>query len=210
MSWNISLTLSQLGTKSLHIYACRWIFISAITQHETKLQRKSISGFLLSHRTEMKINNPLVVHPGVPVFDVERRGPYCGVSWATPQWSPLKTKKGGKGRSKAVAAACFILCLSQQHSQFACLRREKCQTRGLCTLNSTQIRLVLDLGNINNSLERYMCEWECNSSLLGRLGNARSGKVGQRGKIRAIGCKRSSYKFICRFNGLTYQRNTVI
>lgn len=46
MSWNTSLTLSQLGTKSLHIYARRWIFISAITQHETQLQRKSVSVLL--------------------------------------------------------------------------------------------------------------------------------------------------------------------
>lgn len=61
----------------------------------------------------------------------------------------------------------------------------------VCVLcSSTQIRLVSDLGNINNSLERYVCEQEWNSLLFEHLGNTSSGKVGQSGKIRVIGCKR--------------------
>lgn len=67
----------------------------------------------------------------------------------------------------------------------------------VCVLySSTQIRLVPDLANINNSLERDVCEQGCNSLLFEHPREMQGvQKVGQSGKIRLIGCKKKGGKF---------------
>lgn len=83
----------------------------------------SIFSLLLSHRTKIKINN----RPDVPVGGGEM-WPLLPRRQDDPSLVLLKKRKGAKGRSKTVAAACFILCLSSLRSQFACLQQEKRQT----------------------------------------------------------------------------------
>lgn len=158
MSWKLSLTLSQLGTKSLHVNACGWIFISAITQHETKLQKKSASVFLLIRRAKIKISNALAVHPVVPVGGREM-GPLHRHQLDDSTLVLWKREKGGKEDQRLLQHhVLFSVFLSSAHSLPAFSKRNV--RPEVCVLySSTQIRLVPDLGNINNSLEMYVCEW---------------------------------------------------
>lgn len=154
--------------------------------------KESLSPFFsLSHRTKniKKINNRPVVHPCVSVGGREmgllllhQLDDSSLVLWK-------RDKEGKEDQRPLQHHVLFSVSLSSAHSSPAFSKRNV--RPEVCVLySSTQIRLVPDLGNINNSLERYVCEWECNSLLLECLGNASSGKVGQSGKIKVIGCKR--------------------
>lgn len=124
----------------------------------------------------------------------EKWGPCCGIGWTTPHCSFEKEKRRERKIKGHRSTMFYFLSLSRAHSLPAFSKRNV--RPEVCVLNSsTKSRLGPDLGNINNSLERYVCEWECsNNLLLERLGNTSSGKVGQRTVIRVIGCKRGEIK----------------
>lgn len=121
-----------------------------------------------------KINN-LPVHPGVPVGG-RKMGPLL---WHQLDDSSLVLwkRKGGERKIKGRCSTMFYsLSLSAAFTVRLAFSKRNVRPEVCVLYSSTQIRLVPDLGNINNSLERYVCEYECNSLLLERLGNAESGK----------------------------------
>lgn len=136
-SRNISLT--RLGTKSSHIYARRRIFISAITQHETKLQRKTVSDFFfffsLTTNKINQINNPVRSSPGC-LLVAEQRGPLLGHQLDDSSLLLWKREKGlvqGGDQRPLQQHVLFSVSLRSTHSSPR-LQQEKCQTSGLCTL----------------------------------------------------------------------------
>lgn len=185
--WNISLTLSQLGTKSSHIYSCGWISSSAITQHETKLQRACLQCRAIALAQSRNQDKYRAGRASRGARGGRGTWPGSDIGWTAPRWCFEKEKRKERKIKECCSAMFYSLFLP------AAPAFSKWNVRPeVCVLySSTQIRLVPDLGNINNSLERCACEWECNSLLLRRLGNTRSRKLGQTGKIRVIGCKRN-------------------
>lgn len=117
-------------------------------------------------------------------------GPSSGISWTTPHWSFEKEKRGERKIKGRCSTMFYSLSLSAALTVGHAFSKRNVRPEVCVLCSSTQIRLVSDLGNINNSLERYVCEQEWNSLLFEHLGNTSSGKVGQSGKIRVIGCKR--------------------
>lgn len=122
-------------------------------------------------------------------------GPWSGISCATPHWSFEKEKRGRKKIKGQSSTMFYSLSLSAVLT-VSCAFSKRNVRPDVCVLCSpTQISLVPDLGFLFSCMGMpecntfSVCEQERNSLFFERLGNERSGKVGQSGKIRVIGCK---------------------
>lgn len=120
-------------------------------------------------------------------------GPCSGVRWTTPHWSFEKEKRGERKIKGRCSTMFYSLSLAAALTVGHAFSKRNVRPEVCVLCSSTQIRLVPDLGNMNNSLERCVCGK--GAAALSSWGMKRSGKVGQSEMIKVLGCKKTGGHF---------------